>query len=306
VILTDVFTTVIQKEMELDEKGYYTFVHGQRSTYLFPEKLFTTLSLLENQKDNPDFMFLHIKKRPESLTQLEEEAEIAQYIQANGRLGMDRNIRDRQLFLNHPLFGNDKRRGSNTAGYVASNQNVGGIELSSAQVFTLLGRTDLYEKYKDQLESLHAKYQKQEFGNLIMIAIPKDRVNDFVMPVYPGGYKRGVAIKWDGILGYIPGISKKMTHTGELLEKWRHEPESFIDSHDEIEYTLTMTHKNGGLDPDSGIKVFPIMPRPAHELAELQKEEAALMERIKADFQNKGNHAIESSYDRFAMPEYPN
>jgi hypothetical protein len=50
-----------------------------------------------------------------------------------------------------------------------------------------------------------------------------------------------------------------------------------------IEYRLIMTHKNGDLDPDSGIKIFPLMPRPAHEIEKLQKEESSLFTKIKTN-----------------------
>lgn len=55
-----------------------------------------------------------------------------------------------------------------------------------------------------------------------------------------------------------------------------------IEKKDALEFCLIMTQKKGGLDPDTGIKVIPVLSGTPEKLAELQKEEDALLAKIKA------------------------
>jgi hypothetical protein len=183
--------------------------------------------------------------------------------------------------MNYALFANSLNLGSNSSFYVSQNTNskLGTIPLSAQDPFKKLGYESIYSRYKKEIESLASQYLKlSNYGNLLCFAIPKDTIHKYVFPAVSGGVKKPVAI--DGI-GETSDIKT-------IMETLRHHPERINDT-DKLEFCLIMTQNKGGLDPDTGIKIIPILSGDPTKLAELQKKEDALFAKIKAAIEEEEN-----------------
>ena len=138
--------------------------------------------------------------------------------------------------------------------------------------FEIFKHESIYNKFKNEIESLATEYNKKSIcGNALFIAIPKSQIDECVFPVSVGGFKRSV---------YIHGIGKT-SEMKIIMETLRNSPEK-VRSTDRLEFCLIMTQKKGGLDPDIGIKVFPILSGDPAKIAELKKKEDVLFAKIKA------------------------
>jgi len=224
---------------------------------------------IAKNKKVDNFVFVHVKQP--ATNPADEQATLEQ-LRKNGR--NTKADRQRLLFLNYAFFGNDSNSGSNTAEYVKDNSNVGGIELSFADIFGYFGLQNIYEPYKNKLEELQEKYkQLSPEGTLLLIGVPRNKVNDIVYSAKTGGYKRRI---------FIEGIGKT-DNTQLILETLRHHPEKIKDT-DAIEFCLIMTENGGGLDPDTGIQVHPIIPCDNEEdLEKLEAERKEIFEQIAQD-----------------------
>ena len=186
--LLPMYKKVIELEKELNN-DYYTFVHGQRATYYFPEKLYTYLWAFKYKKIIPQFFFAHvadINEKPEDLT--------FEKIQRNFILnnGGDKELRKKVLFMNYALFGNSRNEGSNSAFYVISNQNsaLGTFPLKPEHAFAKFDKQHIYKKFRKEIEDLTNKYiNKSEYGNLLFVAVLKDKIHKYVYLGMSGGKK---------------------------------------------------------------------------------------------------------------------
>ena len=261
---------VNKKERELQET-HYTFVHGQRWEYQFAETVFTHLQELKNKKQYPDFLFAHVKEIP---TNQQEEENIHHNLLQNGRT--DTNSRQRLLFMNYAFFGNNANRGSSTAYYVASNANVGHVKINLRKIFEWNGLKYIYDKYQSELEALQKNHSKlSNMGNLVFLAIPKDIVDECVFPAVSGGLKKTIVTK----KGWL--WNSKTNKTSELLEAIK---DGKVKDTDKQEFCLIMTNsKHGGLNPESGIKIFDFNTVDKDKWAAYKAKEDSLFRRIEND-----------------------
>lgn len=280
--LKDLYSRFMKKETELNKNNYYTFVHGQERRFYFPERLYTHLWGLRKKQSTDNFLFLHVKdliETPEA--QSEEEItrrtiHMAGTIQESDYLKVDIERRKKILFMNYAFFANLGNLGSNSAVYVLKNQNAPAgreIEMSNKDPFTLFGYDLIYKKYQKEIEQLAQDYKNlSKYGNMILIAIPKDKIYKYVYLCSSGGIQAPLR-KEDG-----PDITDIRIAMEALLK----DPDSLRDS-DQIEFCLIMTQQKGGLDPSTGIQIYPLLSGDPKRLKVLQDREKILLDRITVD-----------------------
>ena len=268
--LAHIFPQVTSNEQEL-EANYYTFVHAQSSAYYFFEKLYTFLWQIRKKQTLYNFIFPHVK----GLTALAEDILYEKlqrnFLLANGKY--DDESSKFLLFMNYALFSNCLNPGSNTAYYISTNDNASAINLSIIDPFKNLGYEHIYHKFKHELVMLNWAYQNR-FGNLLFIAIPKEKIHKYAFVAGPYGYKKMV---------WIAGIGET-SDIKIIMETLKNNPEKISNISDQqmLEFCLVMTQKKGGLDPNTGIKILPILSGNQEKLKELQLREETLFAKIKA------------------------
>ncbi len=277
--LFDMSSKVNQKEKELQD-DYYTFVHGQRWEYQFAETLFTKLYELKTGNQCPEFLFAHVKELPD----IENEEQIHAELLKNGRTS--KKSRQRLLFLNYAFYGNSTNSGSSTAGYIAANNNVGYVQIDIKELFGWHGLEHIYNKYQKELEELQAEHSSlSKMGNLLLIAVPKDIVDECVYPAVSGGYKKKIKTL-DG---------QKLTKTSDVLEAIK---AGKVKNTDKIELCLIMTKsKHGGMSPESGIKVYDFNTVEEEEWAAFNDKFDDLTGRMEADIKAEQESSCSSTED---------
>jgi len=285
--LEELLNTVFKKEAEYKD-DYYTFVHGQRRELYLPEKIYTLLWQLKKRQSLQDFFFAHVKDLVES-----PDAKAYDKVQKNfilsfgnsdGRGGAD--ARRKLLFMNYALFANSRNSGSCTADYVLENENskLGStINIALSEPFKMFGYQGVYsDALKNKIEVLAQEYKDaSKYGNLLFIAVPKNKVHKYVYLAETGGPK--IDIEIDGI-----GRTSDIRIIMDTLLSAPHK----IKDTDELEFCLIMMQHKGGLDPKTGIKIMPILSGDPNKLAELQKKEDELLAEITQrvqDFERREN-----------------
>ncbi len=280
--LIDLASSVIETERVYAQKGYYTFVHGQRRGYLFAERIYTFLWQLHENEPTTDFLFAHVK--PLLTTQKERDAEdsMRAYLLKHGRKQGDAKMRQKLLFLNYGLFANLGDSSSSTAYYVSNNLNFGStpISITARDAFDLLGYKKIYSRYQQEIEDLEKAYAKGSTGTILVVAIPSKDLHRYVYLCKSGssgagmgGVKRFITIKGIGSTDDIHVIMKAIRENPSSLDT------------DDLEFCMVMTQADGGLDPRTGIKVEAIMGGDKKTLAALQKKEKELYKKIQAEIE---------------------
>ena len=281
--LMNLVSQVIKKERELAQ-NYYTFVHGQRRAYYFTEKMYTFLWQLKNNQNLNNFIFAHVKPLLNEMQEKEEDS-IRQYLLTHGRKPKDTITRQKLLFLNYAFFAQMNDSGSNTAYFVANNLNWGSspIHITIQDAFIFLGYEDIYNNYSAEIKELAMEYEEGNFGNILLVAIPKNSIKSFVYLCQPGQGNSGMGGVKRSI--WIDGIGT--TDNSMLIMDHLIKTPSSITNTDMLEFCLIMTSKNGGLDPQTGIQIYPILSGDTQKLAALQAKEEQLCKRIQMDIKLK-------------------
>lgn len=287
--IKDMYALFRKKEKELNIQGYYTFVHGQMRHFYFPERLYTHLWSLRKKQPVDNFLFAHVKDLIETPEAQFEEDIMRRTLHMAGTVKDSENtsVRDidvarrkKILFMNYAFFANLSNSGSNSASYVMENQNspMGrGVQVSSQEPFTLLGYQSIYHKHKEEIEQLAKDYEAlSDYGNMLLIAVPKDKIYKYVYLCKSGGLQKPLAKK-DGT---------KITDIRIAMETLLNKPETLEDS-DEIEFCLIMTQQKGGLDPSTGIQIYPLLSGDPAKLKALQEREKILLDKITADIKEQ-------------------
>lgn len=209
----------------------------------------------------------------------------------------DADNRKKLLFMNYALFANAGNFGSNSASYVVQNANAakGIFDLPVNEPFKKIGYEHIYNKFKDELEELGQQYNtKCSYGNLLFIAIPKDKIHKYAYLAATGGKRVPMSIEGHGDTTDIRVIMHTLLHEPEKIKSSGNplalEYSDIRENNtDMLEFCLIMTQTKGGLDPDTGIKIFPILSGEPARLAELQKKEDALFAKIKAAIEQEEN-----------------
>lgn len=182
--LLDFFNKIIQEEEKLINNGYHVFFHSQQWEYLLAEKFYTDLWALSNDKKRPfNYLFPHIRLKYHN--PLEEGPLNRKKLLKTGRTNA--NERQTLLFVNNSLLGNfTTNPGSSSLQYFFNNNSCKSCNIKVEDIFQHYQLSDLYEKYKKEIKATErlfykSHYQKEtpEFGNLLMIALPKNMVNDY-------------------------------------------------------------------------------------------------------------------------------
>lgn len=272
---------ISNKERTLNN-DYYTFIHGQRSSYLPYEQLHTFISsVINNQNTNQEHLLLHIKKPLTSSTDILQEENTRKTLINQGRYNIkDKELRQHLLFTNWAYFANSTNTGSSSARYIALNDNVGSIYTTYSQIFHLNNLSHLYNKYNEQLEELHTTFTTiTQHGTCILIAIPKSTIKEQAYLAASGGFKTTLSI--EGI-----GQTDDMSLIMETLTK---SPEK-IDNIDKIEFCIPMTYDTmGALNPESGIKVFAFNAADQEKLDNYYARQRELFAQIKQDIEAQNN-----------------
>jgi len=180
------------------------------------------------------------------------------------------------------LLANASNPGSNSLTYITENYNTGtGLNrktITLQTAFDDLGYGNIYKQYKKQLKKLEKKNTElTQYGNLLLFAIPKDKINDLVYLTTDDDSRKNI---------HIDGIGKTDNIT-EIMETLRNNPEKISDT-DKTEFALIKTYdKNGGLNPESGVKVFNFNAVDPAEWQAYRTKENKLFEQIRQSIINQ-------------------
>ena len=187
-----VVDTVIDLEKKY-EPTHYTFTHGRNRAYECVSTVYGGLwKYAYNTPVPEDFIFTHTKDVHDPLmhkVKLHEERKLHE-ANIKERANIAGEIRNRRLFLNTQLFGNMGMRGSSSFSYFLYSSNASGTEVKVKikDVFGQFGQQALYEKYKDEFEALEKEHAAlSEQGEILVVAVPKDRVNQDVTCMHVNG-----------------------------------------------------------------------------------------------------------------------
>lgn len=241
---------IINKETTL-KSDYYTFFHGQRSSYLPYIQLHTFLQQTINENNNVQHLMLHISEHPDQ-ENIKKEKKLRNNLLNNGSTsGKDSK---RLLFTNWAFFANASSYnfGASSAHYVTHNTNASDrIALTIEKVFIINNIHHLFTKYKNKIEKLLQDFEEiNQYGTCMLLAIPKASINKHIYLGNPYGEKTKTSIEGFGETDDISLIMK-------TLES---EPKK-IKNTDRMEFCIPMTYdKKGALNPQSGIKIFAFTP----------------------------------------------
>ncbi len=268
---------IIIKERELNNKGYYTFIHGQRWEYHLAEQWYRFLWELRNQQPTDDYVFLHLKPEVDQ-TELDKEQKIRERLLTYGRCCYDcpegEELRQRILFINYALFGNITNEDSSSAHYCAKNYNHRSIQISLDNVFNFHEYSLYYATYKQELKELEHEHKSlSEYGNMLLIAIPQDILKDCVYSCRSGGGKQGVYIHEVGETDDINSIMNALRTDAKK-----------VNNSDQVEFSMPMTW-DFTLNPNNGIKIFSFNAADQKKLAAFNKKSDALFKKIKQDIE---------------------
>lgn len=281
--LKDLYLSFLEKEKELNKAGYYTFVHGQRRELYFPEKLYTFLWQQRKKQPVNNFLFAHVKDLVETPEAQLQEDILRKTIRVAGTQmdsdqpeTVDPQRRKLVLFMNYAFFANTTVRGSSTSYYIYNDYNSPTgreVRILNQEPFTLLGYDWLYKKYQSEVDALANDYANlSKHGNLLLIAVPKDDIRKYVYLAKSGGFPRSINIKGFG----------QTTDMKRIMEALTQDPEN-VEETDKLEFCLIMTQYKGGLDPSTGIQIYPFISGPPEKLIILKKREDELFARMEAD-----------------------
>lgn len=275
--LRNLWEAINYKEYQLHE-DYYTFVHGQKNQLYWPEKLYTFLWSKRYKKPVKDFLFAHVKPALDpSCDASGEEERHRVFLLNNRKFAHKETIYKRILFMNYALFANDGWHGNNSAYLISQNfsWNHAGVFLKAADVCDLLGYARIYEEFAPEIEELASGYKNLSvFGNALLIAVPKNDIQHYVFLTDDNGRRRSIYIEGIGKTDDIKIIMEAIINTPEKLK-----------TSDLLQFGLVMFHKNGGLDPETGIKVFPFITGDQDKIAMFNRKEEILFEKIERALQ---------------------
>src|SRR5260221_12093270 len=113
---------IIDKEKELDDLGYYTFVHGHSRQFYLLLQFYTVLWEKKYGKSAKDYIFPRCIRMPDDSSELSQEIVRRKSLREKASnpviVRTDPDIMRSNLFMNWGLFANRWNPGSNTAHYI--------------------------------------------------------------------------------------------------------------------------------------------------------------------------------------------
>lgn len=178
--LPNITNAVYQKAKKLEKEGYAVFFHGQQWHFRFLQRIYKDLYKAYYGVSVPnDFTFIHFKKANRNYNPQAEKNKRLEILSSKNGWTYSRDT----LFMNKPLFGNVTFTPSCSLYYFANNYNeyITDRIPTLKDVFSYFGASKLYNHYESdlyELEELHKNASK--YGNLLLVAIPKNILNDCV------------------------------------------------------------------------------------------------------------------------------
>lgn len=152
-----IYVDFIEKERELNQNGYYTFVHSQKRQFYFPQRLYSHLWGLRKKQPIENFLFVHLNDLVDTEEAKFEEDILRKTIHTVGTaqegMLMDLNRRRKVLFMNYAFFANTMNLGSSSAYFLLSNTSITPSTLTIKEPFKLLGYEWVYKNMRKSLNN---------------------------------------------------------------------------------------------------------------------------------------------------------
>ena len=255
--------SLLNKERELCNSGYYTFVHGQQRKYYLMEKIYTLLWEIKcGKKISSDYVFPYFRKPITDETELlKESARRKELLTTYVTKGYPQ---PEVLYLNWALWTNRQSNRCNTAEYITRNENARGFPISLEEIFKFFECEELHKIFKKEINELAQEYENaSKYGNALIIGIPKEKAHELVYFARRGGYH-------NDSYGSCNNIQNILNEVAQQKIKFKNE---------EI-FCMPMTF-DMALNPESGIRVFPLITGTPEKLNELKTKEDNLFEKIR-------------------------
>lgn len=274
----------------LDE--YEVFYHGRRWQYRLLSNFYDMLYSHKTGKNLDGFSFIHFVDPVTKINAnfFEKQSELRNLLMKKGnefaRHTHDTEItresilasvnRGRLLFLNKFLFGNLSNLGSCSVFYIFRNFNInyGNRSFDMAEIFDMFGYRDIYRMYEKELQNLEVKHAKLSYyGELLQILVPKEKVDKCIYYTISGGPK----------IAFEMSDGSTTSDLKEILNDLDKNPK------DIVEFGLVETSDpDGGLSPDSGIKVYSRTLVDPEEMKEFEENDRKpLLNKILASIKQK-------------------
>lgn len=263
--LMNLSESVIAKEHDLNNQGFYTLIHGQRKEVYFPAKLYTILWEVSQQTKISDYTFPWIKKPILDQKGLLEESEKREKLLTT-HIPNHRGDQQETLYLNYGLWTNLIDIGESSAYYTLTNFNFlqRHNRLDIKQIFDYFNCDYIYRQFSDEIESLASEYKDAStYGNILLFGVPKEKINKVVYNARP--YGKHIKDK---------SCNEKFEQLINTMSK-----ETDLTLNVDL-FCMPMTF-DMALNPNSGIKIFPFITGNVDKLKELKAKEDALFEKIK-------------------------
>lgn len=263
---------------------HYSYVHAHNWTLDFAQRMYQEL----HPSINTSFFPLHFLTVVNGSLSGAHEAEVVEALRKNGRCpegAYERHL----LSMNSPLLGNHTREGECTFFYFMSSWSIDLPEQPVKQLLVAEGHEDLYVKYEAEIEKLAELHSHcSRYGKLWVIMVPQRVHKDVVISARAYGYKEEVIIKrppQDGREVY------QATDDVDLIQDTLCTRPDAIQDLDRLQFRMLMTPSTG-LNPDLGIKMFPIHHADPVKYAEFEVAFKELMGKIKGDIATKNKQPI--------------
>ena len=180
-------------ELEMDQRGYVTFVHGRNWQWNFVNSVWNIIASLEQGYDSLSteisVRFRGSDENVEQLLTMRKELLDS---------GVEHNVtscthlkgkESELLFMNRTALSNLKEWGECSGRYFLQDHSTKGSIAGWDYTLQLLNKYDLLD-YLDDFQTLYIQHQAlTEFGELLCISIQQEELDNFVYPAYPGGVK---------------------------------------------------------------------------------------------------------------------
>ncbi len=243
--LFNMVKSALQKEKEENDLGYETFYNVRKWQYNFISDIYTMLYEYKSGTILNAFVFTHFDDSDSVLEKIhprffESEKAKHELLLKKGNIP-DIAGYETLLFLNKFLFGNVTNYDPGTCSiyFLLSNENNTPKNISIQEIFAMFGDFNIYNMYKEKLQNLQQEHNAlSQYGELLTIAIPKNKVDQSVYHSSAFGYKEA----------FLTQDLKIISDSTDILNSLNQN----LDD-DGSEFAMPNTKIIG---PNSGIKVF--------------------------------------------------
>lgn len=246
----DIFVrSILEKERELSD-AYYIFYHGQQGIFRVIHDIARALFEALGLRDLSDFIYLRFPEpffdKKQSLEEFLDESD-----KLYGKTWHDDGtpeLKRRILSVNLALYGNVGDGGECTFSYFINSRSIGAPS-KRALLEEFFEQYDFNKKYIPHVLELYKMIETEE-GNLLQIAVPKDKVDQcvYLSHAYATPYRNVI------IPECFDTVKERHTSIIPVLEMWKNDPAS-IPNIRWLQARL-VCFNDTFLNPDFGIKIF--------------------------------------------------